>query len=69
MTSNVYTKSSGVAETVGVLWNGIKRIPPVYPVFTIIFLVVMYFKPDLPNLARDFHLPAPGCTAGNFDDR
>ena len=54
MTSTAYTKSSGVAETVGALWNGIKRIPPVYPVFFIIFLAVMFLNPTYQTLPGIF---------------
>ena len=68
MTTTTVPESSGAANFLGVLWKRIKNIPPVYPVFLVIFLGVSLIKPYLSHLTRHFHLPAPGSAACNFDD-
>jgi len=54
MTTTTIPKSSGGANFVGALWREIKRIPPVYPVFLVIFLAVSYLNPTYQTLPGIF---------------
>jgi ribose transport system permease protein len=54
MTAATYPKSSSAANFFGALWSWIKRIPPVYPVFLIIFLAVMFLNPTYQTLPGIF---------------
>ena len=45
MTAPTITPPSASANLVRNIWEGIKRIPPVYPVFILIFLVLGFLNP------------------------
>jgi ribose transport system permease protein len=45
MTTTTYTSPGGISNALRNTWVGIKKIPPVYPVFLIIFLVLGFLNP------------------------
>ena len=55
MASATFPKSSAGANLIGSVWNGIKRIPPVYPVFLVIFLAVSFLNPTYQTLPGIFN--------------
>ena len=54
MTTTTVPESSGAANFLGVLWKRIKNIPPVYPVFLVIFLGVSLLNPTYHTLPGIF---------------
>jgi ribose transport system permease protein len=54
MSTTTYSKSSGAASIPTSIWNWLKRIPPVYPVFLIIFLAVGFLNPNYQTLPGIF---------------
>lgn len=45
MTTSSATSSNGISNTLNTVWGWVKKIPPVYPVFLIIFLVLGFLNP------------------------
>lgn len=45
MTTTTYTSPGGFSNTLHSVWTGIKKIPPVYPVFLVIFLLLGFINP------------------------
>jgi ribose transport system permease protein len=45
MTTTTLSKSSGPSGLLSAIWRVLKRIPPVYPVFLVIFIAVGYLNP------------------------
>jgi ribose transport system permease protein len=45
MTTTTYTSSGGFSNAMRSAWGWIKKIPPVYPVFFIIFIVLGFLNP------------------------
>lgn len=45
MTSSTVTTQNGVSTALQAAWEWIKKIPPVYPVFLVIFLVLGFINP------------------------
>src|SRR4030065_722840 len=45
MATTTYTPPGGFSNTLHNAWIGIKKIPPVYPVFFIIFIVLGFLNP------------------------
>jgi ribose transport system permease protein len=54
MSTTTYPKSSGAASLAGSLWNSLKAIPPVYPIFLVIFLAVGFLNPNYQTLPGIF---------------
>jgi ribose transport system permease protein len=46
MTASTITPSTGFTKILRSIWEGIKRIPPVYPVFFIIFIALGFLSPS-----------------------
>lgn len=62
MSTTTYPKSSGATNFAGSVWNWLKKIPPVYPIFLIIFLAVGFLNPNyqtLPGIFTFFRRVAP----------
>jgi ribose transport system permease protein len=45
MTTTTLTSQNGFSRALGALWSRIKKIPPVYPVFLVIFIIVGSLNP------------------------
>jgi ribose transport system permease protein len=45
MTTTTYTSPGGVSNALRSTWEWIKKIPPVYPVFLVIFIVLGFLNP------------------------
>jgi len=54
MTTTTITKQSGVSNFFGSAWKSLKRIPPVYPVFLVLFLAVGFLNPTYQTSAGIF---------------
>jgi ribose transport system permease protein len=54
MTTTTYSKTSGAGSFLGAIWNSLKRIPPVYPVFLVIFIAVGFLNPTYQTSAGVF---------------
>jgi ribose transport system permease protein len=46
MTTSTITWPAGFAKVLRSIWEGIKRIPPVYPVFFLIFIILGFLSPS-----------------------
>jgi ribose transport system permease protein len=54
MTTTTVPKSSGTATMIGGVWNMLKNIPPVYPVFLVIFIAVGFLNPTYSTMPGIF---------------
>lgn len=45
MTTTSVPTTNGAGRILGKIWNGIKKIPPVYPMFFVIFIILGFLNP------------------------
>ncbi|HEY4693651.1 MAG TPA: ABC transporter permease [Bellilinea sp.] len=50
MTTAAITPQSGVSKFLHFVWSNIKKIPPVYPVFLVLFIVVSFLSPTYSSM-------------------
>ena len=50
MTTNVSTEKNSFAQVMGKIWKAIRQIPPVYPIFIILFIVVSFLSPTYSSM-------------------
>ena len=50
MTTNIAPVNSGFSRMLNSIWSAIKRIPPVYPIFFILFIIVTFLSPTYSSM-------------------
>jgi ribose transport system permease protein len=50
MTTTTAPAKDGFARVLASVWSGIKRIPPVYPIFFILFIIVSFLSPTFSSM-------------------
>lgn len=50
MTTTTAPVKSGFSRTLNLIWSTIKRIPPVYPIFFILFIIVTFLSPTYSSM-------------------
>ena len=50
MTTTTTTGKNGFSSTFNVIWQIIKQIPPVFPIFIILFIIVSYLSPTYSSM-------------------